>query len=353
MNRFLPCLFAAGLFCAEAPAQHASPTAARPAIDANKLTVLPYTPREFTADQLRQAAVELFGELLVVGGSGDVAQGGSTGFSTVPHFVVLGELLLIRDTKEAAADIAATLEALEAQERSRRESAERFPAAKGEYAATRSIEIRPRYVSFEALANALKPFSRKILYAAEGEQRVMPQSVHVIPDGNVIVVYETEARLKDVQALVARIDRPRPQMMMTVSLLHVATTPDEVESLPKELEQHLKSLLPARGFKTFAVGALRCAMQAGRQCELKAELENRGTWSLSFFPEAWSAETNEFSLSHCQFVLKTPDAPGSPGSSQSFDTSLTFRAGEYVVLGAVGENPTLVVLRAQTIAQAH
>lgn len=365
MNRLLSSLLLAGLLAAASNAQEAAKSGPRSSVDAGELFVTPYTPTEFSADHLFKAANQLFGEQIVV--TEPARSGGaSAGFSTVPRFVVLGQLLLIRDTKEQGAAIVATLKALEQSEVKRRKDEEDRRAAEraridlgadpdesAEYTATASTEFRPRYVEFNTLFSALKPFERQVRFARDGGSEWTTRNLNAIPDGNVIVVCETPRRLKDLQALVARIDRPQPQMMVTVTLLRVASAPDEVEKLAKELDQNLKALLPAPGFKSLGVGALRCAMQSGRQCMLRTELPDGGVWSLKFFPDAYNPDTQEFSLSNCEFSLTTAGGTPRPSSTQSFLTSLTFRAGEYVVLGGVGESPTLVVLRAQAVAQPH
>ncbi len=367
MKRLLLALVAASLLAAAAPAQDTAPAEVRPAVDAKDVTVTPYTPKAFLAAQLHKAASELFGEQLLLINPAAGAGRNQLGFATVPHFVVLGDLLLVRDTSDEAAKIVATLTILETQEIKRRNDSEeeseelrqrsalavQHTRGDDDTDATESAEFRPRYVSFKTLVDAVKPFERQVRYIKAGGSAWDTTNLNVVADGRVIVACETALRMRDLKELVDRIDRPRPQMMVTITLLRPASPSEEVDTLPKELDQNLKTLLPARGFTTLAVGALRCAMESNRQCEMKAELEDGGSWTLAFFPDAFNPETSEFSLSHCEFQLKSPGAHDRPGRTQSFDTSLTFKAGEFVVLGGVGETPTLVALRAQLVGPPH
>ena len=374
MNRsFLlrPFVLALSTACAlsgSAQAQNAS-SEVRTAVAPEELAVTPFTPKVFPVGELFETAVALYGNSITVLAAPNESVGAFSGLKTVPHFVMLGDLLLIRDTPDFTSKIVGTLTMLETEEAKRRKAEKNAQdtqtaeeekamnaAEREELLATETWEVRPRYVEFETLAQALKPFERTVDLVKTGGTTWRMSNLNALREGNLILVNETPRRMSDLKDLVSRIDRPLPQMMITVTLLTVADSPEEVESLPKELEQNLKVLFPAPGFETISIGALRCAMQTGKQCELRTDLDD-GSWSLSFFPQGYNPETSEFSVTHCNFTRTTlPRAnahAGRPSTTQSFTTSLTFRAGEYVVLGGVGEVPTLVVLRAQSVTQAQ
>jgi hypothetical protein len=83
------------------------------------------------------------------------------------------------------------------------------------------------------------------------------------------------------------------------------------------------------------------------------DLGERGSATFSFVPEAFNADTGELTLSQCQFNLQlAPERAGQNETSHSFTTNLTFRSGEYVVLGAVGARPIFVVLKAELVRKS-
>ena len=84
------------------------------------------------------------------------------------------------------------------------------------------------------------------------------------------------------------------------------------------------------------------------------DLGGKGDGNFSFVPAAFNPDTGEITLSQCQFTLQLqPEKEGEPASTHSFTTNLTFKSGEYVVLGAVGARPIFVVLRAELVKKTN
>lgn len=344
-------LVAAAALAAPAVPQEAGPGAGHRNSDPSEMVVKPYAPRVYAVNDLFGAARQLFGDSVRVMNS------------EVPHFVVLGELLLVHDVEEDAARICAALADLEQSERERREAQKADPTALNLRAgigsggdgdaevATETRQFRPRYVSIETLQSTLVPFVRDVRTSVQRLDVI--RNVNPIKEAQVVVVHETGERMKQLAELVDRVDQPVPQMNVVVTLVRAAAGPEQFSALPEELVRHLKHLVKAPGFISISTGMLRCATQSSQQCSLQMKQPGGVQWSLRFFPEAFDPEAGELSLRHCEFELALPaSAEGSP-VTQSFNTSLTIRAGEFVVLGGVGESPTFVVLRAEPIASVH
>jgi hypothetical protein len=308
-----------------------------------ELTVTTYTARVFGAEELLMAAAQLYGKDVMVATSDE---SGRSGFYTVPRFVQLGELLLVRDAPESARRIVATLNELEERELVRQKQSGKVSSA--DEVAFDRLELRPRYISMSTLERTLSAFRRRIPRRASDGSQSMIDNVTMAPEAGFVLVLDEPQRLKEIEQLVASVDRPQPQMTITAMLVD----PDGGRELPAELASSLAEMLPGQTLSVASVAVLRCSTQSGNQCELKTELGGGMTWGLTFLADAFNADTNELSLSHCQFELRSAQAQGKPDSVQRFTTTLTIKAGEYVVLGAVGTEPTFVVLRAQPVRTA-
>jgi hypothetical protein len=348
----------------------------REPLDPATVVVRYFNPVTIEAQELVGCANELFGgELKLRAGAHP-----DEGEVVLPRFVVLRNTLVIRDTSPAVASIAKLLGELDAAEQVRqreqaqaerqaqvraaedeREQAQQSAFARGELADT-MVEIRPRYVSLATLISALEPFQRQVTYTSGGTPGWVTNSVTQMPDAQMVVVCESRERADRLVKLVDQIDRPQPQALVSVTLIR-ASEGDGGErrgagSLPKELTENLRQLVPYGAFEPLAVGILRCSLATGRQSELRMDLGKgvggKGVGSFSFIPEAYSAETGEVTLSECHFSLDLPpEREGEEGASHSFMTNLTFKSGEYVVLGAVGARPIFVVLRAEPVKRTN
>ena len=320
----------------------------RAPVEGDRVMVQSFAPTVFNAEDPRLAANQLFGETITIT---EAQVGGRTersGFATVPHFVVLGSLLIVRDTPDATPVILKTLRDLEAAEAKRqKEVQDTMDAAERRNqdepaAAIASLELRPRHVSFQTLFTALQPFQRDA------------GSLIGVERSNLIVVRDTPKRLAELKEFVARIDRPRPQVAIHVMLVQTLRNTDTNDSkLPPDLVHSLQAMLPGQYFDEVAVGMLRCSMQSDQECTLDMNFAQGGSWNLSFVPEAYDPDSGQISLTRCRFHLEGPRRGGQDPRVQQFETNLTVTAGEHVALGAVGEEPIFVVLRAEPLKQAQ
>lgn len=356
------------------PSQEAAPPLGLPRgpLDPTTIVVRYFHPVSIDAGEMVESVSQLFGADLTL--RGEPQADGAVEPVTLPRFVVLRNTIVIRDTAPVTAAIEKLMNELDSAEqvRQRQQEQQELQAQdrnaanerdreiqgalmRGELADT-SMEIRPRYVTLATLGSALEPFQRQVTYAVGNGPGWVTNSVTSMPDAQMIVVCETRARADRLAKLVEQIDRPQPQTLVSVTLIRASDGESDKRrgagSLPKELTENLSQLVPYSQFEPLAVGILRCSLATGRQSDLQMDL-GKGTGTFSFIPEAYNSDTGEITLSQCQFSLQLPpERDGEEGASHSFTTNLTFKSGEYVVLGAVGARPIFVVLRAEPVKKS-
>jgi len=338
---------------------------ARGPIQASQVSVKYFNPIGFDANELAESAGQLFGSEIQV--TGEPLPDGSETSVTLPHFVVLRNTIVIRDAPDAAAQIAKLLGDLDQSERQHMQDMEKRSAEEAAAAtahelaeqqrdletrgqvADSTIEIRPRYVSLDTLFSALAPFQRDVTFCSNGRAAWTTINISQVPDAQLLVLSESQDRIEQMRGLIDQIDRPQPQAVVSVTLIRASDKGND-SNLPKDLVENLKSLIPYGAFEPLSIGVLRCSLATGQQSELQMDLGEKGGATFSFVPAAFNPDTGEIALSQCNFNLQlNPDHENGSASSQSFTTHLTFKSGEYVVLGAVGLKPVFVVLRAELV----
>jgi hypothetical protein len=365
-----------------AQSQDATPLVGIPRgpLDPASIVVKYFNPAAFEAGELQGSASELFGGEILLRGVANAD--GSVENISLPHFVVLRNTLVIRDTAPAAAAIAKLLGELDQTEQARQQqqarqeqiSQERAAeverdnqlheaAARGEIADT-MVQIRPRYVNLATLGSALETFQRQVTYSsANGKPGWVTNSITVVQDAGMVVVCETRDRVDRLVTFAEQVDRPQPQALVSVTLIRAGDgdgasagggNRNGGATLPKELTENLRALVPYGSFEPMAVGVLRCSLATERESSMQMDLGGKGDGAFSFIPSAFNPDTGEITLSQCQFTLQLqPEKEGEQGSNHSFTTNLTFKSGEYVVLGAVGARPIFVVLRAELVKKTN
>ena len=340
-------------------------------LDPASIVVKYFTPAAYDAGEMASSASSLFGETISVRvhpPDGDPAEFHTT---ELPHFIVLRNTIVIRDTAAAATQIAQLLGELDQAEKKRAdeiakrdadqqlrdvevqlENQQREIVQRGESADT-MVQIRPRYVSLDSINAALAPFQRQVTFMKDGRCAWTTNNITTVPDAQMVVLCESKERTAQLTQLVDQIDRPQPQAVVSVTLIRAADKGAVESNLPRDLVDNLRALVPYGAFEPMTVGILRCSLATGRQSDLSMDLAERGSANFSFVPEAFNADTGELTLSQCTFHLElAPERPQTNGTTHSFTTNLTFRSGEYVVLGAVGAKPIFVVLRAELVRKS-
>jgi len=156
-------------------------------LDPASIVVKYFTPAAYDAGEMASSVSSLFGETISVRvhpPDGDPAEIHTT---ELPHFIVLRNTIVIRDTAAAATQIAQLLGELDQAEKKRAdeiakrdadqqlrdvevqlENQQREIVQRGESADT-MVQIRPRYVSLDSINAALPPPQRQVTFMKDGQ----------------------------------------------------------------------------------------------------------------------------------------------------------------------------------------
>jgi len=300
-------------------------------VELDELELRHYTPEVAGADfgALFEALSVLHGRMI-----GVRAPDGTT--ERVMNLVSFAGSVVIYDTPDNAERIVATLRELQ---QAYAERAARAGAAPREAAAV-VRRYTPRHVSLDTFLQALAPMRRELVLA--GDERVsIVENVHVVSEANQIVVRETEANHGAIAKLLAEIDVPAPQVLLSCSVItakgQAATRP-----APGALSRHLAELVPFEHFELEQTSVLRTSVVARREVRIFLGADDTLVegFELSFEPAAYDPETGTLALERCALLRVTGGSRG-----LVFETSTSIRRGEYTVLGSAGAEPKFLVLR--------
>jgi hypothetical protein len=301
-----------------------APAARGGSIDDSKLVISYFTPKNMIPPHALQLARSLFGDSILV--SSETAPP-----REVAHFLTVSDTtLVVRDTPEQAKRILATLQELDQKA---------APAEKAPAAQSQTTIYTPRHVVANDLMRAVHPFVRGSELSQLGqEQRILLSG--------------SAERIHELNALLGSLDLPRPQVVITAYLVRGSSEDQAISSaaLPKELVENLRKLLPMQAFELVATSVVRASV-AGDAIGVNAAPSPSISYTMSMLPAAFDPQSGQLTLSKLSFqVVEGQNVPGMPQPArQSFETSLSVRAGEYAVLGAVGGDPIFVVLRVQPV----
>jgi len=200
----------------------------------------------------------------------------------------------------------------------------------------------PRFVEVSRLYELLKPLRRTVLDApAPGGGREAHVNVNFQESPSLLVLQDTSAQIARMKTLLAQVDRPAPQMLLTCWLVgegDAGAAPGA--ALPAELAENLRRLLPWSQPSTVATALLRMSVVAGDERKLEGRFTTSGEtqrFELVFKPAGVDETGRLLALQRIQFECS---------AGQGFDTSAVLTIGEYTVLGVAGDRPLLVALRA-------
>jgi len=203
------------------------------------------------------------------------------------------------------------------------------------------VEYRPRHEKVSSLLSALEPFARQIANdsndLAFGTTAV--SNVTMLPQSGVLILRDTAERLAEIQGLLARIDIPAPQVMLTCLLIQdvpSAESADPTAGLPADLVRDLRELLPVQALHRVGQAALRIAIVPGSRVTLSGVLESGQNFDLMLVATGYDREQGSLSVTDCSLRRD---------GGVMFTTSAVLAAGENTVLGASGTEPLFVVLR--------
>jgi len=311
--------------------QEKSSPIVNPSYPREQLELHAYRARHVDAHRLAETIAEFYmRRLYVVDDESDARH-------AVENLTYMGDTVVVYDTPEHAARILTELGKLDTAPATPPAGSSRGSIP---YEEIETLEYSPRYVSVGTLRSALNTFHRNVLVKGTSgnvDSFTYPM-VGTVADSRKLIVRDLPEQLTRIEAALARIDVPRPQVTISCWVLR-ATDEGEGGSpeLPRDLVENLRALVPFEHFQVRSIGVLRTSIAPREAMQLA--MPGRGgneRYALKIVPDAFDEEQGVLSLRDCSF-----DGSG----MQSFRTSTTVRRGEYTVLGGVGAEPVFVVLQ--------
>ncbi len=316
MKTSLACLCLSSTILAAAPASLAraqeatgSPLSMLP--KRSDLTLSFFTPSHLGTGELHGVAMQLFGENFRV----STPDGG---WASVVRFIPVGSSLGVQDTPEETEKIMATLSKLDLIARGEEKT---VPVETWEYT--------PRHITIESLLPAI-------------DRKTSNLQVSPVEVKRILLLRGLTDQLAEARRLIARLDVPSPQVSITCHLIGGRDEGTSSPALPKELVENLRRILPMPAFELLSVGVLQAAV-SNSPIQLETVAGPELSYSLQLQPSAYDTAEGTLTLASCFFHLRV--GPTDSARSHELRTNLALRAGEYTVLGALGADPTFVVLR--------
>jgi hypothetical protein len=207
-----------------------------------------------------------------------------------------------------------------------RELLARIDVPRGDRNETQTVEYKPRFLSLSAVRDALDGV------AEHG----------VVKERGLVVMNDGQREIDAALALLARIDVPEKQVLLTCQLVDV----DEAAkgpALAPELADNLQKLLPGSRYTRAGLAMLKTSVSSASS--VSVELETTGKrYRLAFLPIAFDEATGSLTVAQCS-LSEERSTPNGPELRELFKTNAVLRGGEYTVLAATGATPRLLVLR--------
>lgn len=183
-------------------------------------------------------------------------------------------------------------------------------------------DYKPRYLSLAAAREAVQDLV----------------DVNVSNERSRLVLTGSRQSLKDAEDLLARIDVPEKQVLLTCLLLDVDAGQNDPR-IPRELSENLQRLLPESHFSLAAMALLKTSVRSGERVSI--ELESTGKrYAFALEPAAFDDQTGSLTARNCtlmEFAI--------PSSRTLFTTNTILRGNEYTVLAGTGASTRLLVVR--------
>ncbi len=241
----------------------------------------------------------------------------------------VGELVFVYASPE---EVARTIEALEA-----------FDQETETGTVLRVYDLR--HVDADQALVALQPLRRSVIADREGGAEV--PNVGVVPGQNRLVVRETPANQKTVAAVLEAIDvavAPSPDVLLTLWIVRAtASAGASDERIPEALRTELPRLLPYPRFEVLGVALLRTQV-GDESASLEMDLEKGGLAQVELRVGPYDASRQVLELAGCKFGCRILEAEAQR-EVEFRTTAATLREGEFTVLGAVGQEPVLLVVQ--------
>jgi len=189
---------------------------------------------------------------------------------------------------------------------------------------------QPRFTSVANLRDALRPLETKSIRANE---RV--SSITTTQEGTALIVRDDPATVRAIRDLLAQVDRPAPQVLLTAWVLQPGDP--KTTKLPADLTSELARLLPYEDYDRVAMGLVRASIKPRAQVHIDLEATN-DVYRLELRAGAYDVRTGTVSLDEVQFT--------SNERGLRFVTATSIEPNRYTVLGASGNPSLFVVLHA-------
>jgi len=268
-----------------------------------------FKPQNLDPQELAVLAQRLLGRQFYV------IENGGYDSAPVENVHLLGSTLVLYDIPEQLKRMLPTLQQLD-----------QAGGDRAQQEALQSWEYAPRYLSLESVLDVLRPM-----------QRPNTNNLSISPEQRLLIVRDTADRIAEIKTQIQRVDVPQDQVTVTCWLLQGGVQGGNGATLPSDLAEHLKRLLPVQTFHPVGFGMLQVTVSTQRPISLQM---GPGTemYELELQPTAYDAQTGSLSVGSC--ALKQI-----AGNRMLFSTAVVLRGGAYTVVGASGAEPTLVAVQ--------
>jgi hypothetical protein len=188
------------------------------------------------------------------------------------------------------------------------------------------LEYKPRFLSMDAATKAASPYLTDYSFVAER---------------GLIVMSGERSAIDQAKALLARIDVPEKQVLLSCQLLEVGGAPSGASAPPlaRELVENLEKLLPGSSFAQVGMAMLKTSVGVVAPVSLQIQVPE-ARYDLACMPVAFDDASGSLTVSQCTLTEHGPE-----GARKLFSTSTVLRGGEYTVLAATGAAPRVLVVR--------
>lgn len=264
-----------------------------------------YHPQHVSAGVLHDLAGELAARWFYISdsGSGD----------SVQSLRVVGRSLLLYDTREEVDRLKKFLASVDIV----------APGSKiAEEPPTVTAEYLPRFLSLDTVRGLV-------------ERHVM---VNFIEERGVALFEGYPDDLQAALVALKTLDVAPRQVFLTCQLIEVDNESSGAP-LPKELSDNLQRLLPGSKLSQVGMAMLRTSVGPRRRVSMRIEADNHA-YLLGLTPLSFDGETRSMTVENCVLMPESGDA--------FFDTNVVLRSDEYTVLGTMGTQARLLVMRLST-----
>ncbi len=200
-------------------------------------------------------------------------------------------------------------------------------------------EIPVRHMTMSDARVALRPLERQIEQRTATGEWARAMNLSYLDTQRVIVLHDTQKRASEVADLIARLDVPRPQVLLRAYLISGVMGGEQDPRVPTEAAAGLRELVPYDTFQLVSFGMVRSDAMSEMGI---SDTANGAEYHMVFQPESFDADAGRLSLANCQFTITRVE--GTSRTIRKFASSAGLGVDEYTVLGGVGADADFLVL---------